>query len=61
MVGLGRELSLEQGRREQYLSRDFMVHSTDEALRGMAGLSHFSDRYNSIATKAETLEGFPQA
>jgi hypothetical protein len=53
-----RELSLEQGRREQYESRKFMVQNTDGSLRGVADLSHLSDHYDSIATKAETLEVF---
>jgi hypothetical protein len=38
-----RELSLEQGRREQYVSREFMVQNTDRTLRGVADLSHLSD------------------
>jgi hypothetical protein len=53
-----RELSLEQGRREQYVSREFMAQNTDGTMRGVADLSHLSEHYNSIATKAETLEGF---
>jgi hypothetical protein len=52
-----RELSLEQGRREQYASREFMVQNTDGNMRGVADLSHLSDHYDSVATKAETLEG----
>jgi head-tail adaptor len=53
-----RELSLEQGRREQYVSRDFKVQNTDGTMRGVADLSHLPDHYDAIATKAETLEGF---
>jgi hypothetical protein len=53
-----RALSREQGRREQYASREFMVHNTDGTLRGVAELSHISVHYDSIATKVETLEGF---
>jgi hypothetical protein len=53
-----RDLSLEQGRREQYVSREFMVQNTDVTMRGVADLSHLSDHYDSIATNAETLEGF---
>jgi hypothetical protein len=53
-----RELSLEQGRREQYVSREFMVQNTDGTMRGVANLSHLLDHYDSIATNAETLEGF---
>jgi Reverse transcriptase (RNA-dependent DNA polymerase) len=39
-----RELSLEQGRREQYVSREFMVQNTDGTMRGVADLSHLLDQ-----------------
>jgi Reverse transcriptase (RNA-dependent DNA polymerase) len=35
-----------------------MVQNKDGTMRGVADLSHLSDRYGSIATKAEALEGF---
>jgi hypothetical protein len=38
-----REMSLEQGRREQYVSREFMVQNTDGTMRGVADLSHLSE------------------
>jgi hypothetical protein len=44
--------------RELYVSREFMVQNTDRTMRGVADLSHLSDHYDSIVTKAETLEGF---
>jgi hypothetical protein len=53
-----RELSLEKGRREQYVSREFMVQNTYGTMRGVADMSHLSDHYDTIATKSETLEGF---
>jgi hypothetical protein len=44
--------------RELYVSREFMVQNTDRTMRGVADLSHLSDHYDSIVTKAETLDGF---
>jgi hypothetical protein len=38
-----REMSLEQGRREQYVYREFMLQNTDGTMRGLADLSHLSD------------------
>jgi hypothetical protein len=52
-----RELSLEQGRREQYTAREFMVQNTDGTMRGVADLSHLSGHQDSLATKAETPRG----
>jgi hypothetical protein len=37
---------------------EFIVQNKDGAMRGVADLSHLSDHYDSLATKAETLMGF---
>jgi Reverse transcriptase (RNA-dependent DNA polymerase) len=40
------------------VSREFIARNSDGSARAVADLSHFSDHYDSIMTKAETLEGF---
>jgi hypothetical protein len=56
-----RDLSLEQGRHEQYVSREFMVQNTDGTMREVADVSHLSDHFDSIATKRRPSKVFLRA
>jgi hypothetical protein len=40
------------------VSREFIARNSDGSARSVADVSHFSDQYEGIATKSETLEGF---
>jgi hypothetical protein len=53
-----RELSPEEGRKESYVSREFIARNSDGSARSVADLSQFSDQHEAIATKSETLERF---
>jgi hypothetical protein len=43
------------------VSREFIPRNSDGSARAVADLSHFSDHYDSMMKKAETLEGFSAA
>jgi hypothetical protein len=52
------ELKPEEARKELLASREFIARNLDGSARAVAGPSHFSDHYDSMVNKAETLEGF---
>jgi hypothetical protein len=53
-----REIQLEEGRKELFVSRQFIARNSLGSARAVADFSHFSDHYDSMVTKAKALEGF---
>jgi hypothetical protein len=53
-----REIPPDEARKVLFVSREFIARNSDASVRAVADLSHFSDHYNSMVARAETLEGF---
>jgi hypothetical protein len=53
-----REIPPDEARKQLFVSREFIARNSDGSALAVADLSHFSDHYDSMVTKVETLECF---